>query len=354
MGKIKVGISIGHGEDTWDTKGSKGIELDNGGHWEEFWFNEKVGKIVYYLLKDHNFEVILPQKWDSNETPLDEKADAFNEAEVDLVVAIHANAGADGAEGACIFHWTGSNAGHYADLWLENFGRLCPEQGFHGNGRHVADWGQWNAFYMLHATDMPTALIEHGFFTTDEQRERLQDPDFQDRSAQAIVKSICDYFTVEYYGHRQTETASTDDSPSIGFVTVEAQELYYYGSADWQDKAGTVEAGEVFTVTDELHVEGYKMYELVSGTYLTANEDYVSFEADESTEDDYVGFVEVEATKLYYYGSADWTDKRGTVNKGDIFTIVETLEVGGGTMYKLKSGTYVTANEDYVTFHEEL
>jgi LysM repeat protein len=69
-----------------------------------------------------------------------------------------------------------------------------------------------------------------------------------------------------------------DPKPTkLGTVKVLATKLWYYGSADWNDKIGQANKGEVFTVVQELTVDGYKMYKLISGTYITANPKYVQF-----------------------------------------------------------------------------
>ncbi|WP_100523398.1 N-acetylmuramoyl-L-alanine amidase [Mycobacteroides abscessus] len=58
--------------------------------------------------------------------------------------------------------------------------------------------------------------------------------------------------------------------------------------------------------------------------------------------------VKVKAAELWYYSKPDWNAKKATVKRGDVFTVVETLTVSGSKMYKLKSGTYITANPQYV------
>ncbi|WP_175074069.1 N-acetylmuramoyl-L-alanine amidase [Terribacillus sp. AE2B 122] len=58
--------------------------------------------------------------------------------------------------------------------------------------------------------------------------------------------------------------------------------------------------------------------------------------------------IRVKAASLYYYDAPDWNARAGTVSQGEVFTVVETLTVDGSTMYKLKSGNYITANPQYV------
>lgn len=41
----------------------------------------------------------------------------------------------------------------------------------------------------------------------------------------------------------------------------------------------------------------------------------------------------------------------GTVNKNEVYTVIDKVEVGNGVMYKLKSGVYVTGSEKFVKYY---
>jgi N-acetylmuramoyl-L-alanine amidase len=52
--------------------------------------------------------------------------------------------------------------------------------------------------------------------------------------------------------------------------------LHTYGSANWEDKTGpVVKPNTIFTVKRKLQVDGYPMYQLISGWYITAAEEFV-------------------------------------------------------------------------------
>jgi N-acetylmuramoyl-L-alanine amidase CwlA len=53
-------------------------------------------------------------------------------------------------------------------------------------------------------------------------------------------------------------------------------------------------------------------------------------------------------SSLWYYDKPDWNAKKATVPVGTVLTVVDTLTIAGSKMYKLKSGTYITANPQYV------
>ncbi len=58
--------------------------------------------------------------------------------------------------------------------------------------------------------------------------------------------------------------------------------------------------------------------------------------------------IRTKPSSLWYYNKPSWDAKVGTVKKGTVLTVVDTLTVNGSKMYKLKSGTYITANPQYV------
>ena len=53
-----VGIDIGHGENTWEAGGGKGVRK-NGKAYEEHHFNSAVGQLVDKRLKEHGFKTYL-------------------------------------------------------------------------------------------------------------------------------------------------------------------------------------------------------------------------------------------------------------------------------------------------------
>src|SRR5690625_503959 len=60
-------------------------------------------------------------------------------------------------------------------------------------------------------------------------------------------------------------------------------------------------------------------------------------------------YLEILVDSLWTYHTANWDDRAVIVNKQDVFTIrKDKFKVGGGSMYQLKSGLYITANPTYV------
>ena len=67
-------------------------------------------------------------------------------------------------------------------------------------------------------------------------------------------------------------------------------------------------------------------------------------------------YVKVLVDELAVRKSLSWDSSAvaGRVQKNEVFTIAEgPIKVGGGSMYKLKSGLYITAAEKYVSVYEK-
>ncbi|MRB06496.1 N-acetylmuramoyl-L-alanine amidase [Bacillus thuringiensis] len=70
-----------------------------------------------------------------------------------------------------------------------------------------------------------------------------------------------------YFARRKTSNVGR-------LVVVDTEELWVYGSADWNDKIKTVKKGEAFTILGELQVNGSNMYKC-KYFYITANPQFV-------------------------------------------------------------------------------
>lgn len=65
-------------------------------------------------------------------------------------------------------------------------------------------------------------------------------------------------------------------------------------------------------------------------------------------------YIEIIASSLWTYNTADWDDKAVIVNKREVFTVIkDKFKVGGGYMYQIKSGLYITANSTYVRVYSK-
>lgn len=143
-------------------------------------------------------------------------------------------------------------------------------------------------------------------------------------------------------------------SGKMAVVTAERVNVRNHASSDDSAVAGQVEEGEAFTIVAKVKPTGHidAMYELKSGLYITAHEDYVSIkDVSEPEPEDRMVIVAAESVNVRSEPKLRDEDAiAGKVYKGEAFTVVDTLDADDAdqTMYELKSGLFITAHEDYV------
>jgi N-acetylmuramoyl-L-alanine amidase len=205
MAKKKVGIDIGHGENTYQL-GGKGVKR-NGKDYEEHHFNSMVGTIVNRRLKELGFDTVMAQGAYKNDVALQNRTNKYNNENCDIVVSIHANAGVKTADGACAFYWHTSNAGKkLAQHFIDNFKAHVDGVGTHGNGLHASMRGSWTNLHMVRETDMVAILVECGFMTNDNDFEYIfgkHQKTYVSQVAEAIVRAVCEYFGVKYQEEKE-------------------------------------------------------------------------------------------------------------------------------------------------------
>lgn len=77
--------------------------------------------------------------------------------------------------------------------------------------------------------------------------------------------------------------------------------------------------------------------------------EWAQFISELGDEDNMEGMkLQVLAESLWVYNKPNWKARYEVVEEGEVFTINEKIEVNGSTMYKLKSGLFITGNQSYV------
>ena len=172
----------------------------------EWEFNRDVARRLALLLTTRGFKtkVIFTAYTDSSKD-VNERVKMANAEKADILVSFHANAageagwykGKDGllwntANGWEIFCYSLdkksegyklAKAIHDASIpYLELRDRGIKD------GSHLA---------MVARTTMPAVLIEHAFYTNEEECELLKTTEFRQKCAEAAAKGICDYFGVD-------------------------------------------------------------------------------------------------------------------------------------------------------------
>ena len=295
MSKL-IAIDIGHGSDTFERTGGKGLYV-NGKKYEEHDFNSKVAVELDELLRANGFETVMKQKPFSPEVYLTARTNYYNAKVVDLVWSIHANANSkDEVEGRCAFYWnTSEDAKRLAELYADECHKVEFET--HGNGLHACRLGSWTNFHICRETNMTAVLSENGFMTNDEpginddfelifgskQAAYVKD------IARVHAKAIARFFNVNF------EDKKTEPAPptKIESVTVSSSQkgqrveslykgdegLNFYAKPSWNNPVATFGYGMGWTIRKKLKVDGAAMYEVENSKgdvyYITATEKYV-------------------------------------------------------------------------------
>lgn len=190
----KIALDAGHGKDTYERKGGKGV-VDNGGSiFHEHTFNANVVSHLKDLLEYNGFTVLLTQPLHANEVPLKERTDLANEEMVDLFWSVHANASNQSStQGVCAFYWHSSSEGKkLAYLFAKHM--KYSGMPLHGNGVHASKVGTWTDLHVIRETNMVAILTENGFMTNEEDLQKMKTKSYQKEVAKIHAQVISEYY----------------------------------------------------------------------------------------------------------------------------------------------------------------
>lgn len=218
---VKVAIDIGHGSNTFPS-GGKGV-YRNGVGYAEHDFNSKVAEKLKAKLEASGVTVVYGlQKPYSPDVALASRTNWYNSNGIDVVISIHANAGAAAASGICAFYWhTSSKAKNLAQNVIDQI----KSKGYntHGNGLHAGKVGEWTNMHINRETTMPAVLVEHGFMTNANDFVNIfgsnQDKYTEDM-ADADARGICAYLGISYKGDSVSGVNTTAGSSNAGATKI--------------------------------------------------------------------------------------------------------------------------------------
>ena len=248
-------------------------------------FNRAVVKYLEKALKRCGFDVLIVAPTDVD-TSLQTRVSRANAANADAYVSKHYNSLGEKwqtkAKGVVtIIHYisqakTKVLAKNVQDeLWKLHKDHDCINYGV----RTDMDISGFS-LYVLKNTKMPAILTESGFMDNMTEAVCMLDPEFQKNDAEATCKGICKTFDVKYVKPEEEFVCTEKDvevPTNVKYVKVIVDTLNVRNCPSWDDGAvaGTVKKGEVFTVMKKVKVDGYYMYKLKSGLYITASSTYV-------------------------------------------------------------------------------
>lgn len=137
----------------------------------------------------------------------------------------------------------------------------------------------WIIRKLMHDLNIPLSrVVTHQFWTGKKCPARLLN---EWNTFKSLIAETKDAPTAPQV---KPVTAGGEESHvGSGTVRVKASELWVYNKKDWNARYQTVKAGEVFTVVAEHKVSGSKMLELLSGLFITANSNHVTYAPDNNS-----------------------------------------------------------------------
>jgi N-acetylmuramoyl-L-alanine amidase len=186
-GKLSVVLDPGHGA---ETAGKKSPD----GSFEEYEFNRDMAKRIKAHLERHGVETIITVQ-DDRDLPLAERCRIANESDGDIFVSVHSNAFGNDDK------WTEVNGweiyiykkGSYSEQLAKAIhSAAIPAVGLSDRGIKTVP------YYVITNSNMPAVLVEHGFYTNQNEIRLLKSGDFRERLAIADAKGILSFFGVDW------------------------------------------------------------------------------------------------------------------------------------------------------------
>ena len=204
----KVCLDYGHGKSTAGKRSPDETLL-------EYEFNRDVGRRLKAILEKHNVEVIETVE-DDTDLALASRCGVANFHECDYFVSIHANAhdtSQQDEEGT--MHLTFNSASGWEIYIISKGGRaeqLAKKIHKHSQELGLKDRGiKVGNFQVLRDTNMPAVLIEHGFYTNEEECEKLKSNNFRQLCAECDAKGILEQLGIEYIEGKDINVATNKD-----------------------------------------------------------------------------------------------------------------------------------------------
>ncbi len=201
MGRKVVIIDIGHGENTYNETGSKGVP-----GLEEHHFNSAVGIYMKKLLESKGFTVYFTQEPNNRDVPLSTRVARANatyeklspeEKKNCIFFSVHADANGDPNRRGhwCFYYGPGRDdeGKRLAKLVTEEMNQVTGTKQVGEGIRGCYPNIQWPSFYVVLNTAMTAVLHEHAFMTNKEDLKLLKSEEFRQKCADANVNAISRY-----------------------------------------------------------------------------------------------------------------------------------------------------------------
>ena len=191
MSKI-IALDAGHGLFT----SGKRVTLNGYADTREWWLNDRIIDMVQKELEE-NYECTVLRVDDTTgkkDISLANRVKAANNANVDVYISMHHNAGVKGGTGGgtVVFYYSSNIKRRDQAQKLYNY--ITDETKLYGNrSQQVIKKG----FYVIKNTKMPAFLIENGFMDSVVDVPRILSADHAKKTAEGLVAFIVEQFVLE-------------------------------------------------------------------------------------------------------------------------------------------------------------
>lgn len=247
-----IAIDAGH---YLNTPGKRCLKSIDPGETREWVLNSRVadkvqGKLFFYDCKTMRVDDVTGQE----EVTLYQRVKAANNANADLYLSIHHNAGINGGSGGGIVVYVCNGVGEDTTrVQKAVYNATVAETGLRGNRSRplaVSD------YYVLVNTKMPAVLGEFGFMDSTTDTPIILTEDYADKLADGIVKALVDLYKLKPVMVGQTEYSLVngfhDFSVPVNIFSVEAVDAEKMSIGKNTTNAGYFgnysEKGEKFTL----------------------------------------------------------------------------------------------------------
>ena len=216
-----IGLDIGHGANTWESGGGKGVKT-GGVVYEEHTFNSIVARKLKALLEKSGHKVTYGvQQPMANDTSLASRTNRFNAEKVDILISIHANwvgafknnTNGIGAFYAAYAAGTRTNSSkRLADAIMDQYRK--QGQSIYGAGSIPSVYSNWTNFHMTREVSMPAVLMELGFMSGTKDFDKIfgsQQDKYTTQMAEGMANGINAYFGVQ-----EVPAGAIPSTPSSG------------------------------------------------------------------------------------------------------------------------------------------
>lgn len=249
---VKIYVDAGHGGSDPGAEGN-GLQEKN--------VTLQIAKKVQEYLGEYSNATVKMSRTTDKTVSLAARTNEANAWGADYFLSIHINAGG-GTGYEDYIHNTLSDTSNTANLRNTIHAEVVKLNNLGDRGKKKEN------LHVLRESSMPAMLSENGFIDTKADADKMKNATWINNVARGHVNGLAKALGLQ--------GGSDGGGGSQKYIEILVNSLWTYNTADWDDRAVTVDKGEVFTIIkDKFKVgEGY-MYQIKSGLYITASPTYV-------------------------------------------------------------------------------